>query len=46
MVNPERLTSAGVTGNYFDALGVKPALGRTFVLDNEKSGNDQVAVLS
>ena len=43
---PERLTSAAVTGNYFDALGVKPALGRTFVLDNEKSGNDQVAVLS
>jgi putative ABC transport system permease protein len=43
---PERLTSAGVTGNYFDALGVKPALGRTFVLDNEKPGNDQVAVLS
>src|SRR6476619_2085012 len=43
---PERLTSAGVTGNYFDALGGKPALGQTFVLDNEKSGNDQVAVLS
>jgi len=43
---PERLTSAGVTGNYFDALGVKPALGRTFVIDNEKPGNDQVAVLS
>jgi putative ABC transport system permease protein len=43
---PERLTSAGVTGDYFDALGVKPALGRTFVLDNEKPGNDQVAVLS
>jgi len=43
---PERLTSAGVTGNYFQALGVQPALGRTFVLENEKSGNDQVAVLS
>ena len=37
---PERLTSAVVTGNYFDALGVKPALGRTFVLANEKPGND------
>ena len=43
---PERLTSAGVTGNYFDALGVKPMLGRTFVLENEKPGNDEVAVLS
>ena len=43
---PERLTAAGVTGNYFKALGAKPALGRTFQLENEKPGSDQVAVLS
>ena len=43
---PERLQSAIVTGNYFQALGVNPLLGRTFVLDNEKTGNDQVVVLS
>ena len=43
---PERLTAAGVTGNYFQALGVKPALGRTFRLENESPGRDQVAVLS
>src|SRR6185295_9820558 len=43
---PERLTGAAVTGNYFQALGVKPALGRTFQLENEQPGNDQVAVLS
>lgn len=43
---PERLTGAAVTGNYFQALGVKPALGRTFQLENEKTGSDQVAVLS
>ena len=43
---PERLNSAGVTGNYFQAMGVNPALGRTFQLENEKNGNDQVAVLS
>jgi putative ABC transport system permease protein len=43
---PERLTAAGVTGNYFQALGAKPALGRTFLLENEKPGSDQVAVLS
>lgn len=43
---PERLQGAAVTGNYFKALGVMPALGRTFVLENEKPGNDQVAVLS
>ncbi len=43
---PERLTAAGVTGNYFQALGVQPSLGRTFQLENEKSGQDQVVVLS
>ena len=43
---PERLTGAGVTGNYFQALGVQPYLGRTFQLENEKPGSDQVAVLS
>jgi len=43
---PERLTAAGVTGNYFQALGVQPYLGRTFLLENEKPGSDQVAVLS
>jgi putative ABC transport system permease protein len=43
---PERLSAAGVTGNYFQALGVQPMLGRTFLLENEKPGSDQVAVLS
>ncbi len=43
---PERLTGSGVTGNYFDVLGVKPAMGRTFQLENEKTGSDQVTVLS
>src|SRR5258707_3253757 len=43
---PERLSAAGVTGNYFQALGVKPAFGRTFLLENETTGRDQVAVLS
>jgi len=43
---PERLQSAIVTGNYFQAFEVNPLLGRTFVLDNEKTGNDQVTVLS
>src|SRR2546429_1409300 len=42
---PERLSAAGVTGNYFQALGVQPALGRTFVAENETAGRDQVAVL-
>jgi putative ABC transport system permease protein len=44
--DPERLIVSGITGNYFDAFGVVPALGRGFTLENEKPGQDQVTVLS
>lgn len=44
--DPERLMASAVTGNYFDAFGVTPAIGRGLTLENEKSGQDQVAVLS
>ena len=43
---PERLQGQAATGNFFQALGVNPALGRTFLLENEEPGRDQVAVLS
>ena len=43
---PERLNGSGVTGNYFQAFGLAPALGRGFSLENEKTGQDQVTVLS
>jgi putative ABC transport system permease protein len=43
---PERLMASAVTGNYFDTFKVYPALGRGFSLENEKSGQDQVTVLS
>jgi predicted permease len=43
---PERLNASIITGNYFDTCGVRPALGRGFSLENEKTGQDQVAVLS
>src|SRR5829696_1870109 len=43
---PERLTVSGVTGNYFQTFGVVPTLGRGFSLENEKTGQDQVTVLS
>jgi putative ABC transport system permease protein len=43
---PERLSALAITGNYFQALGARPALGRTFVLENEQPGNDLVVILS
>jgi putative ABC transport system permease protein len=44
--DPERLNSSAVTGNYFQTFGVTPVLGRGFTLENEKTGQDQVTVLS
>jgi putative ABC transport system permease protein len=44
--DPERLNAAGVTGNFFDTFKIAPALGRGFTLDNEKTGQDQVTILS
>ena len=43
---PERLNTSAITGNYFDTFGVRPALGRGFSLENEKTGQDHVTVLS
>jgi putative ABC transport system permease protein len=43
---PERLEARLVTGNFFQALGVSAALGRTFLSENEKSGSERVVVLS
>jgi putative ABC transport system permease protein len=35
--NNEKLWGMLVSGNYFDALGVKPALGRTFLPEEDKT---------
>src|SRR3954471_18582356 len=39
---PERVVGAHVTANYFDVLGVRPMLGRTFTADEDTPGNDRV----
>ncbi len=44
--DPERIMASTVTGNYFDTFKVAPAIGRGFTLENEKTGQDQVTVLS
>jgi putative ABC transport system permease protein len=44
---PERITTAYVSGNFFDALGVQPAAGRLLLRsEGEDLGRDAVAVLS
>src|SRR5882724_6955735 len=43
----ERTWGYLVSGNYFDVLGVKPALGRTFFLEEDRTANaSPVAVIS
>jgi putative ABC transport system permease protein len=44
--DPETVYSAVVTPNFFDTLGAKPILGRTFAPGEDSPGNNQVAVLS
>jgi putative ABC transport system permease protein len=43
---PERVQTGVVSANFFDVLGVKPLLGRTFVAGDEEPGSDAVLVLS
>ncbi len=42
----ERIQGSRVTANIFDALGVKPALGRTFVAGEDQAGRERVVVLT
>jgi putative ABC transport system permease protein len=42
----ERVETAVVSANFFDVLGVKPLLGRTFVAADEAPGGPAVLILS
>ena len=44
--DPERLAGFKVSAAFFDALGVRPALGRGFVRDDETFGRHHVLVIS
>lgn len=43
---PEFVEGGRVSWNYFDALGVKPILGRAFLQQEDQSGAGHVAVIS
>jgi len=43
---PEVLRSARVSGNFLDALGVHPILGRSFLIDEDRRGAACVAMIS
>jgi len=43
---PQRLLGTNVTLNFFDALGQKPMLGRTFLPEEDSPGKNLVCILS
>jgi putative ABC transport system permease protein len=45
-LEPERLTGARVSASFFSVLGARPALGRTFLLEDDVEGKASVVILS
>jgi putative ABC transport system permease protein len=43
---PERVPRAGVTSGFFNVLGVQPAIGRSFVAEDDQPGTQTVAIIS
>jgi len=43
---PERLQAGRVTASFFPTLGINPAAGRFFAEEEDRVGNERVAVLS
>lgn len=43
---PERLQGFLVTANFFDALGMKPIMGRNFTEEENQPGKDAVAIIT
>lgn len=43
---PEPISYAAVSANYFSVLGVSPQLGRAFVAGEDEPGHDHVLILS
>jgi putative ABC transport system permease protein len=43
---PEAFNAQAITPNYFDLVGIVPALGRTFAAGDDEHGRDHVVILS
>ena len=43
---PERIQGYLITTNFFDALAVKPVMGRNFAADENEPGKDAVAIIT
>ena len=43
---PERLAGRGVSAEFFDVLGVRPALGRSFAPEEDRPGANPVCIIS
>src|SRR6185369_9767517 len=44
--DPEQVSGGKASANLFDVLGIRPALGRTFLPQEDNPGNDHVVVLT
>ena len=44
--DPERLAGRGVSAEFFDLLGVKPAMGRSFSPSEDRAGATPVCIIS
>src|SRR5882762_8806818 len=44
--DPERLAGRAVSAEFFDVLGVKPALGRSFAPEEDRPGANPVCIIS
>jgi hypothetical protein len=43
---PERVPAMSTSANFFEVVGVRPALGRGFLPEEETTGNNRVVVIS
>jgi putative ABC transport system permease protein len=43
---PERVRAGLVSASFFEALGIKPALGRGFLAEEEQAGRDGVVIMN